>query len=136
MGIILGIAQLGLGVAALNQEKKAAQKNQQAQEVGRRASMRSARREAQIKQAQMRAFAQGAGVAGGTYNQNPLSATLDSQIGLTGQQGLLFGEAAGHGTNANMLSGLSKLFGDAGGMFSSSKAPASALPPIPPMPAT
>jgi uncharacterized protein HemX len=108
---VIGILQLGLGLASLGQQQQAAKKNQQAQEVQRRGSIRSARRETQIKQAQMRAFAQGAGVAGGTYNQNPLSATLDTQIGLTGQQGLLMGEAAQHSTNAAMLSGLSEMMG-------------------------
>jgi len=119
MGIsaLIGIAQIGLGVASMNQQKRAAQKNQQAQEVQRRSSMRSARRETQIKQAQMRAFAQGAGVASGTYNANPLSATLDTQIGSTGQQGLLMGEAAMHQTNANNLSGLGEMIGIIPGLF-------------------
>lgn len=113
MGAFGTILQIGLGLASMSQAQQAAKKRSQASAVERISSVRAARREAQIKQASMRAFAQTAGVGAGTYNESPLSATMDQRIGNTGQQTLLGMQAAKADANANVYSGL----GDAVGLI-------------------
>lgn len=96
------ILNLGLGLMQYSQQKKAANERKKANQIANRASIRQALRETQIKSAQMRAYAQFAGVSQGTYSN-----TLMSQFGRTaGDAGMIsqHGEKAmQHEMNASLL---------------------------------
>lgn len=123
MGIqaIVGIAQLGLGLASLGEQQKAAKATAKAQDINRRSTIRAAAREAQIKGAQMRALAGAQGITSGTYSPNPLTTQFGQQAGTTNAIGLNNRAAGLHMARAGQLSGLSDMIGGLGGLYERSQ---------------
>jgi len=109
------VPQLLFGLASLMQQSKAAKKAEQQQEFQRRTSVRKVLRERQLKRAQARITAEGAGIgfssaaAGGIAS---LGAQTGTAIGRAGVMSGLSKDITRLQSSANMLSGLGSLAGE------------------------
>ena len=104
MGAVIGtILQLGLGMAQLDLQRKAANKQEEASRVQQRAQARSALRQAQIQRGRMAAVGQTLGAT----TTNTLGAQFGANAGLATQLSGLNSEIS----NLNMQSSALGLFG-------------------------
>lgn len=109
MGPAVGLV---LGIASLAQSSAAYKKQEKAQALQRLRSVRQAIRERQMKRAEARVAAEGAGLQASSAffgGQTSLSSNFGSALGYSSAQSGLSRDIAGLQQQANVLSGLSDL---------------------------